>query len=207
MKHEAILLLGPTGAGKSPLGDHLEQCGLLGRHCRHFDFGALLRKAAAVGGKGLSPADIAIIRKVLNGGALLEDDTFHIARRILATFLEEQETGAEDYVVLNGLPRHAGQARDVGEVLDVILVVALDCSPATVYERIAGNSGGDRMERTDDSIEEIERKLEIYKRRTSPLIAYYRDKGVSCRSIPVGINTTPGQTADLLRNKPLFPPG
>ena len=45
----AVLLLGPTGAGKSPLGDWLEARGLWGRPCHHFDFGANLRAIVAAG--------------------------------------------------------------------------------------------------------------------------------------------------------------
>ena len=44
--NKAILLLGPTGSGKSPLGDELEANGLNGRRCLHFDFGRRLRRAA-----------------------------------------------------------------------------------------------------------------------------------------------------------------
>jgi len=36
---EAVLLVGPTAAGKTPLGDALQAGGLWGRACRHFDSG------------------------------------------------------------------------------------------------------------------------------------------------------------------------
>jgi adenylate kinase family enzyme len=191
MKHEAILLLGPTGSGKSPLGDCLAARGLSGRRCIHFDFGAQLRRVAEQGCEGLSQDDIAYVRRVLTEGALLEDETFYIARTILETFLNEAHAGTEDLVVLNGLPRHAGQARDVDSMLDLILVTALECTAATVHARIARNTGGDRTERTDDSTEEIARKLEIYAARTRPLIDHYRAEGIPCRIIPVEVNTTP----------------
>ena len=41
--NRAALLLGPTGSGKTPLGDIIAQRGLWGANCRHFDFGANLR--------------------------------------------------------------------------------------------------------------------------------------------------------------------
>ena len=190
MKNKAILLLGPTGAGKTPLGDGLAERGLFGRRCVHFDFGAQLRQVAEFGGRGLVENDVAYVRRVLTEGALLEDDTFHIARTILNTFMEEQDVGAQDLVVLNGLPRHAGQARDVGKVINVILVVALECPAGIVHERIAANSGGDRTGRVDDSVAEIARKLGIYAERTQPLLKHYRSEGTPCRPIPVGVETT-----------------
>jgi len=108
MRNEAILLLGPTGAGKTPLGNCLAERGVFERRCVHFDFGERLRHVAEHGGRALSPGDIATVRNVLTGGALLEDDTFHIARTILNVFMEEQDAGKEDLIILNGLPRHAG---------------------------------------------------------------------------------------------------
>ena len=189
-----MLLLGPTGAGKTPLGDYLAERGLFGRRCVHFDFGAQLRQVAEHGGSGLTANDVAFVQRVLTDGALLEDDTFHIARTILEAFMGKQDVGMQDLVVLNGLPRHAGQARDVGKVMDVILVVALECTAKIVHERIATNSGGDRGERADDSVAEIARKLEIYAERTRPLLEHYRSDGTSCRPVPVGVETTP---ADL----------
>ena len=41
-----ILLIGPTGSGKTPFGDYLEQHGIADRACLHFDFGSSLRSAA-----------------------------------------------------------------------------------------------------------------------------------------------------------------
>ena len=43
----AMLLLGPTGVGKSPLGDAIAQNGLFGRRCHHLDFGSELRGAVS----------------------------------------------------------------------------------------------------------------------------------------------------------------
>ncbi|MDW7761659.1 MAG: hypothetical protein SCM96_13625 [Acidobacteriota bacterium] len=42
----AVLILGPTGSGKTPLGRELETRGHAGRRCRHFDFGAEMRALA-----------------------------------------------------------------------------------------------------------------------------------------------------------------
>lgn len=198
MKKEAILLLGPTGAGKTPLGDCVAERGLFGRRCVHFDFGAQLRQVAEYGSRGLTPSDIATVQNVLAGGTLLEDDTFHIARTILDVFIEDQNVEAQDIVILNGLPRHAGQARDTGGILSVVLVVALECTAEIVHERIAQNSGGDRAERTDDSVAEIARKLEIYAARTRPLLEHYRAEGTPRCLIPVGVETTPAEILALL---------
>jgi len=200
-RNEAILLLGPTGAGKTPLGDYLTERGLFGRCCVHFDFGAQLRQVAEHGGRGLTAGDIATVRSVLTDGALLEDDTFHIARTILEVFMEDRDVGAQDLVILNGLPRHAGQARDVGEILDVILAVALECTAETTHARIARNSGGDRTKRTDDSIAEIARKLDIYAARTQPLLDHYHSEGAQRCLVPVGVETTPADILGVLNKK------
>ena len=197
-RHNAILLLGPTGAGKSPLGDRLAERGLHGRRCVHFDFGAQLRRVAQAGGCGLSADDQAYVQKVLTEGALLEDETFYIARAILQDFMVENGVGAQDLVVLNGLPRHAGQARDVAAVLDVTCVVALECTAEVVHARIATNSGGDRGERIDDSVAQVAAKLELYAARTHPLLDHYRSKGVQLRLVPVGVDTTPDDIVETL---------
>ena len=59
---------------------------------------------------GLGRQDIEFLRKVLETGALLENEHFPIARRILQSFLSRRSARPQTLVVLNGLPRHAGQA-------------------------------------------------------------------------------------------------
>ena len=117
----AILLLGPTGSGKTPLGDCLERTGLWGRRCVHFDFGANLRRVAQGGAcpSVLTDRDLAVVRRSLETGRLLEDKDFHIAARILRAFAEQKGVGDRDFIILNGLPRHAGQARDVDAITAV----------------------------------------------------------------------------------------
>ena len=194
-------MLGPTGSGKTPLGEALEKYGLFNRNCFHFDFGAQLRHAAECGGPGLLEGDISTIQSVLAGGALLEDDTFYIAQALLENFITVREPTASGLIVLNGLPRHTGQARDVGDALNVSLVVALKCSAETVHARIETNRGGDRAERTDDSIEEIARKLDIYSARTLPLLEYYSSAGVTDLTIPVEVYTTPEDILETLTHR------
>jgi len=192
----AVLLLGPTGSGKTPLGDYLEHHGIAGRRCFHFDFGVTLRKAAA----GESPAflsdgDMATVRQVLASGALLEDHEFPIATKLLRAFLARRRIAKSDIVVLNGLPRHKGQARDIEGLVKAVLVVYLHCSAEVVRERIRLNAGEDRTERVDDSPGEVDNKLRIFEKRTAPLLDYYRGKGVGVLEIEIMSATTAADVA------------
>jgi len=192
----AILLLGATGTGKTPLGEHLERHGLCGRRCHHFDFGSYLRRVGEEGGtRGLEDSQVVVVQRVLSTGDLLEDHEFPIARQLLRAFLNEREAGESDIVVLNGLPRHSGQARDIEDLVAVAAVVHLSCSTEVVRERIRLNSGGDRTDRVDDSPEEVENKLRIFEKRTAPLLAYYRERGANIIDVDVEVGTAPADIA------------
>jgi adenylate kinase len=190
---DAILLLGPTAAGKTPLGELIEARGLAGRRCLHFDFGENLRQTVASGRPDaiVSAEDLQFLRGVLATGALLEDRDFPIAERILRSFLVRRAAEPSTWIVLNGLPRHAGQAQRVAAILDVRTVVALECSAETVVARVDANTGGDRTQRTDDDLDAVRRKLTIYAARTAPLVAYYRERGTRIVTLDVQVDTRP----------------
>jgi adenylate kinase family enzyme len=108
--------------------------------------------------------------------------------------------------LLNGLPRHPGQAAAVSQLLDVRAVVHLACSAATVVERIRRDTGGDRAARSDDDRDAIRRKLTIYAERTAPLLEFYRSRRVPMITIGVTAEMTPRQMADkLLADWSAFP--
>lgn len=190
-EHRAILLIGPTGSGKTPLGEVIERRGLWGFRHAHFDFGAQLR-AAAAGNRpaDMSDAEFGVIQRSLQTGALLEDHQFPIAAKILRAFAAERLTSGRDVLILNGLPRHVGQARDIDAIVNIGTVINLRCTPQVVYERIRLNSGGDRAHRIDDSIEEITRKLEVFCARTMPLLKHYEAMGVPIHQLDIGVNST-----------------
>ena len=108
----ALLLIGPTGSGKTPLGDEIERRGLGGRRCVHFDFGANLRSVAAGWGADLSLTgrEVAAVRASLASGALFEDRDLPMIVKIVEGFAADTALGAGDLLVLNGLPRHVRQA-------------------------------------------------------------------------------------------------
>ncbi len=196
-RKNAVLLLGPTGAGKTPLGNYLEENGLGDCRCVHFDFGENLRMVAGGGDTSLTLSERSFVQDVLERGALLEDAKFYIAARIVEDFVVRREVCDADLMVMNGLPRHVGQAGDVGKLLDMKGVIALDCTAEVVFERIRLDTGGDRSGRTDDELEAVRNKLKIFGRRTRPLLDYYRQQGIAVREVPVGLYTTP---ADIVRD-------
>lgn len=193
---EAWLLLGPTGAGKTPLGEAL--AARSDGRVLHFDFGAGLRAVDAerLAVPGLSAEGRAIVRDVLARGALLADSQWFVAEAILSAFLARPC----DRVVLNGLPRHVAQAVAMEPRVDVRRVLVLECDAATVRERLARDTGGDRAGRIDDGSAAVERRLALYRARTQPLIAHYRARGVPVAALPVGADTT---AADLMRLLPV----
>lgn len=193
---EATLLLGPTSSGKTPLGRMIHNRGVAGRRCVHFDFGENLRQIVAnrQPDEVVSREDIEFLRDVLQTGALLEDKDFPIAERVLRRFLFRQGVeGAGTVVVLNGLPRHVGQASSIAAILNVRTVVHLQCSAETVLARIAENTGGDRTGRPDDQLADVRRKLDIFAERTAPLIDFYRSSGVRVVQLAVDADITPEQ--------------
>lgn len=204
---DAILLVGPTGAGKSPLGDWLQQEGLFGRSCHHFDFGANLRETAAGVVSGFEAAEVRFIRDVLEKGALLENESFGLAMRILERFIALRAVRQEDLLVMNGLPRHIGQARAIAPYLRFLAIVELRCSPETIRARLQGNIGGDRAERNDDDPGFVRLKLELFEERTRPLLEYYRQHGVPVIPMTVTAQTLPQDIVPNLKPIKAWPEG
>ncbi len=126
-EHRGILLIGPTGSGKTPLGDLIGVHGLDSRSMVHFDFGVQLRSVESRPEVGalLDPWERDLVHHVLKTGSLLEDDAFSIAEKLLFAFLNhdaEQSYG----VVLNGMPRHVGQAIAVERLIGISEMISLE---------------------------------------------------------------------------------
>ncbi len=200
VRHVALLILGPTGSGKTPLGDLIEARGLLVRRCLHFDFGANLRRLVQRDRPGpiVRREDLDFLRQVLHRGALLEDEHFSLAQRVLGEFLAARHADARTLVVLNGLPRHAGQAEAMERIVDIRAVVSLECTAETVFERIRRNAGGDRAGRPDDDLDCIRRKLRVFGERTAPLVDHYRQRGTPVVTVEVTASATPEEVFALV---------
>jgi len=196
----AILIVGPTGSGKTPLGNLLASDGLLGAVCHHFDFGDRLRALAATEcpKPPFTPEEVAFVRDILASGALLEDNDFALASKLFSAFLADRRPQQDEIIVLNGLPRHESQAAAFDELASVRAVVYLSCPAHVVFERIRADAAGDRAGRADDDMAAVERKLAVFAQRTAPLLEHYSSHGVPVVVLEVSPATTAAQMRDRL---------
>jgi len=189
----SLLLVGPTGSGKSPLGDELEGRGFFGRRCVHFDFGSNLRAIAAAPERVnvLTATEFESVRTSLETGALFEDKDMPMIVKIVERFAEARCLTRDSLLVLNGLPRHRRQAEGLAGVVVVERVIQLEAPAPVIRKRIRLDPGGDRATRADDGLKAVERRLSVFRERTVPLVSYYRERGALIVEIPV----TPSMTA------------
>lgn len=196
IKKNAILLIGPTGSGKSPIGNILERDALW----PHFDFGNSLRSVASGDDDfGLTTEEIDYVRNLLEKNELLPDEKFNIAEKIITSLLKAHDDA--ERIVLNGLPRHESQAQDIAKFIDIDLIVYFKCNPEETTRKVRMRREGksqDHTERTDDTDDQIKRKIEIFNKNTLPLLDYFQNEGILILELEITAKTTEAKLAERI---------
>jgi len=186
-----VILLGPPGAGKGTQAKSLVEYFKV----PHISTGDILREVvredSAIGRK---------VREIMNKGELVSDE---LVTEIVAMRLKKDDTAAG--FILDGYPRNISQARSLDEILadrPVEAVIYLDASEKVVIQRLSGRRvcrscganyhvtnmppksegicdacGGELYQRSDDEVETIKKRLNVYLKQTVSLIDYYEKKG------------------------------
>jgi adenylate kinase len=190
-----LIFLGPPGAGKGTLAaravEILRQA--LGTGHPHISTGAIFRAAIAAG----TPLGLTV-KAILDSGKLVDDrTTIELVKERLS-----QEDARGGYI-LDGFPRTIPQAEALEGFSRVDRVLNFDIPNESVLERLGGRRvcrscghnfhivfdkpkkdgvcdycGGEVYTRDDDRAEAIQKRLEVYRAQTEPLIGFYRGKGL-----------------------------
>ncbi|MFQ5945363.1 MAG: adenylate kinase [Anaerolineae bacterium] len=188
------MLLGPPGAGKGTQASRLaERLGLL-----HLSTGDLFREAIATG------SDLGRqVEAILDRGELVPDKvTVGMVRERM------ELPDAADGVVLDGFPRTVSQAEALEELLSdraqrLDGVLYIQVGEEELIRRLSGRRicrncgtnyhvqfrpprqegvcdicGGVLYQREDDRPETVRHRIQVYLEATSPLIEYYRRRGL-----------------------------
>lgn len=187
-----LIFLGAPGAGKGTQGALIAKRHGLAR----ISSGDLLRDAVRRG------TDLGVQAKsYMDAGELVPDDVMlALVRQVIAR--------ADQGFILDGFPRTEAQAEalddvlvEVGRPLDHVIV--LDVPDEVLVKRISGRQscprcdavynlhlepptepgtcdrcGGALIERADDDPTTVQRRLQVFREQTRPLIAYYQEHGV-----------------------------
>jgi adenylate kinase len=184
-----LIFLGPPGAGKGTLA--VKAVELLG--VPQISTGSIFRTAIA----DQTPLGLKV-KAIIDAGKLVDDET---------TIALVKERLTKDDVkkgyILDGFPRTIPQAEALAGFSKVDKVINFDIPDSGVLERLGGrrvcrkcgfnfhaifnkpkqegvcdHCGGEVYIRDDDKSEAVQKRLEVYRAQTAPLIDYYRGKGL-----------------------------
>lgn len=161
-----IVIFGAPGSGKGTQSEKLiEKYGLT-----HISTGDVLRKEIKSGSKLGKIAD-----EYISKGQLLPDD---LIVDILADTLDNSEIVKG--VIFDGFPRTIPQAEALKKMLaernmDISVVLGLEVEEQELVDRLLKR--GEISGRSDDNIETINKRLEVYHSQTDPLREYYINEG------------------------------
>ena len=198
---KAILLLGPTGSGKSPLGNALEKL----MNWQHLDFGHCLRQIERGSNNfGLLKDEASFVKDLIQKNALFPDDRLNIAQKIIDNFITKSHNKT---VILNGFPRNITQAKLISEHINIIGLISLSCSNNVLKERIQRRKAGigdDHAARNDDHNEAINKKMAIFSKETKPLIGFFKKKGAKFVSFDINIDENMQKIAEKISKSGFF---
>jgi adenylate kinase len=184
-----MIFLGPPGAGKGTLA--VKAVDIL--KVPHISTGAIFREAIAA----QSPLGLKV-KAIIDAGKLVDDGTtIELVKERLA------QADAQKGYILDGFPRTIPQAEALAQFSVVDKVVNFDIPDSGVLERLGGrrvcrkcgfnfhvvfikpkvenvcdHCGGEVYTRDDDRPEAVQKRLEVYRAQTAPLIDFYRKQGI-----------------------------
>jgi len=184
-----LIFLGPPGAGKGTLA--VRAVDIL--KIEQISTGSIFRAAIAA----KSPLGIKV-KEIIDSGKLVDDETtIALVKERLA--MDDVQKG----YILDGFPRTIPQAQALDTFSVVDKVINFDIPDSGVLERLGGREvcrkcgfnfhriftktskegicdhcGGEVYVRDDDKPEAVQKRLEVYRVQTAPLIDYYRNKGI-----------------------------
>lgn len=160
-----IILFGAPGSGKGTQSENL----IAEYKLAHISTGDALRAEIKNGTKLGQLAD-----NYIKKGELVPDD---VIIAMLANILDAKQGAAG--VIFDGFPRTLAQ----GEALDKMLqergeaisgVISLDVDEDELIKRLLKR--GEQTGRSDDNMETIKQRLQVYKNQTSPLKEKYKEQ-------------------------------
>jgi adenylate kinase len=166
-----IVIFGAPGSGKGTQSDLLiEKYGL-----HHISTGDVLREQIANGTELGKTAE-----SYISKGQLIPDE---LMIQVLKSVLENNAEKTSKGVIFDGFPRTIPQAKALNELLkeystEIHAVVGLEVADDELVTRLINR--GKQSGRSDDNLETITKRLEVYHSQTSPLRDFYVNEGKYC---------------------------